>query len=296
LPQRPDMTASSSPILILTADDFGASPRVNAAIVQAHQEGVLACASLIVTGAAAAEAVELARACPRLRVGLHLVVVDGRSTLAPDRVPGIVDRAGRFPSSPFAAGLRYGLRRGVGRQLAEEIRAQFDWFAATGLVLDHVNGHHHLHMHPSIWPLVVAEAERHGAAGVRVTRDDLRLTSRWQRRGLGARAVHAAVLAGLARRCHLKLKGRHLRCVSRVYGVLQGGGVTEAYLLWLVKALPRADTEIIFHPGVESAAAREVGPDRETLALTSPAVRAAIVAQGFQVGGYTDLPTPGSGG
>ncbi len=289
------MTVPRPPTLILTADDFGASPRANAAIALAHRDGVLAAASLMVAGAAAAEAVALARACPRLRVGLHLVLVDGRCALEPARVPGLVDRGGRFPGSPLAAGLRYGLRPGVRAQLAAEIRAQFDAFAATGLALDHVNGHHHLHMHPAVWDLVAGEAERRGAAGVRVTRDDLRLALRWDRRGLAVRAALAAALAGLARRCRRAPAGRRLRRVGRVYGVLQVGELTEAYLLWLLEAIPLADAEILFHPGAERGAMRDGGPDLETQALISPAVRAAIAARGFRAGGYADLAPDGPG-
>jgi hopanoid biosynthesis associated protein HpnK len=290
------VTVPRPPILILTADDFGASPRVNAAALRAHQEGVLVSASLIVTGAAAAEAVALARACPGLRVGLHLVAVDGHCALEPERVPGIVDCTGRFPASPLLAGLRYGLRRGARAQLAEEIRAQFDRFGDTGLILDHVTGHHHLHMHPVLWPLVVAEAERHGAAGIRVTRDDLGLSMAWNQRRLSGRAVHAAIFAWLAQRCRRTLTGRRLHWVSRVYGVLQGGALTEAYLLWLVNALPSSDAEIIFHPGAGATRFPEPGSDPETQALTSPALRAAIVERGFQVGGYADLQPIGAGG
>ncbi len=282
-----------SPTLILTADDFGASPQVNAAILQAHQKGVLSSASLIVTAPAATEAVAGAQACPNLRVGLHLVVVDGHSALTPERLPGIVDPSGRFPASPLVAGWRYGLRSGLRRKLAAEVRAQFDRFAATGLPLDHVTGHHHLHMHPAVWPLVIAEAERHAAAGIRVTREDLGLMLRWDRRHLILRTAHAAVLAWLARRCRRGLGARRLRYIPRVYGVLPGGGLTEEYLLWLVKALPRAEAEIIFHPGAERASPPEPGADGETQALTSPALREAIAARGFRLGGYTDLPPTG---
>ena len=283
------MNPPRHPLLILTADDFGASSRANAAILRAHREGVLAAASLMVTGAAAAEAVSLAQAHPALRVGLHLVLVDGASALGPARAPRLVDREGQFPASPLAAGLRYGLRPGVRDELAGEIRAQFERFAATGLPLDHVNGHHHLHMHPAAWPLVAAEAERRGAAGVRVTRDDLRMALRWDRRGVAVRAAHAAALAGLARRCRRGLAGHRLRRVDRVYGVLQVGEMTEAYLLWLLETIPAADAEILFHPGAERGAMRDGGPDVETQALTSPAVREAVAARGFRTGGYADL-------
>ena len=293
------LTISDSPLLILTADDFGSSPRANAAILRAHREGVLA----------AAEAITLARQHPTLRVGLHLVLADGRSALGPDRVPALVDGAGRFPASLVVAGVRYGLRPRARAQLAEEIAAQFDRFAATGLPLDHVSGHHHLHLHPAVRDLVLGEAERRGAHGVRVTRDHLRLALRWERRGLLVRAAHAAILGELARRWRGAArrrpgagpargedgggarsgKGGGVRHVERVYGVLQAGEMTEAYLLWLLEEIPRADAEIFFHPGAERGAMRDGGPDLETQALVSPVVRTAIGARGFRTGGYTDL-------
>ncbi|MCW8139846.1 MAG: ChbG/HpnK family deacetylase, partial [Planctomycetota bacterium] len=68
--------ADERPRLRINADDFGRSPRVNAAVARAHDEGVLTSASLMITAPAAAEAVALARARPRLEVGLHLALAD----------------------------------------------------------------------------------------------------------------------------------------------------------------------------------------------------------------------------
>ena len=61
----------SSRRLIVNADDFGLSPSVNEAVVRAHRDGILTSASLMVNAPGFAEAVELARANPRLGVGLH---------------------------------------------------------------------------------------------------------------------------------------------------------------------------------------------------------------------------------
>ena len=69
--------------LVVTADDFGLAPEVNEAVEQAHRHGVLSAASLMVGAPAAADAVARARRMPRLRVGLHLVLVEGRP-VAPD--------------------------------------------------------------------------------------------------------------------------------------------------------------------------------------------------------------------
>ena len=61
--------------LIVNADDFGRTSEINEAVIAAHQRGILTTASLMVNGAAAAEAVGLARQNPRLGVGLHLTLI-----------------------------------------------------------------------------------------------------------------------------------------------------------------------------------------------------------------------------
>jgi predicted glycoside hydrolase/deacetylase ChbG (UPF0249 family) len=59
-------------ILIVNADDFGQSPGVNRGIVDAHRNGIVTSASLMVRHAAAGEAIALSRSCPALSVGLHI--------------------------------------------------------------------------------------------------------------------------------------------------------------------------------------------------------------------------------
>src|SRR6476661_6659592 len=58
--------------LIVNADDFGQSEGVNHGIIQAHENGVVTSASLMVRWPAAAAAAAYARERPQLSVGLHL--------------------------------------------------------------------------------------------------------------------------------------------------------------------------------------------------------------------------------
>jgi predicted glycoside hydrolase/deacetylase ChbG (UPF0249 family) len=134
-------TGTSTRRLIVSADDFGLSPGVNAGILIAHRDGILTDASLMVNGAARAEAVELARATPTLSVGLHLVLVQGRASAPPHAVPALVDRNGMFRNQPVLNGFRYFFTPGMRAQLEREIRAQLDTYAGTGLPLSHVDGH-----------------------------------------------------------------------------------------------------------------------------------------------------------
>lgn len=62
--------------LIVNGDDFGASRGINRAIVELHERGILTSTSLMIRMPAASEAVELARASPRLGVGLHVALTD----------------------------------------------------------------------------------------------------------------------------------------------------------------------------------------------------------------------------
>jgi predicted glycoside hydrolase/deacetylase ChbG (UPF0249 family) len=63
---------SNNRCLIVNADDFGLSVGVNRGIIEAHENGIVTSASLMVRGSAATEAAAYARAHDSLSVGLHV--------------------------------------------------------------------------------------------------------------------------------------------------------------------------------------------------------------------------------
>src|SRR3954465_7936349 len=137
--------------LIVNADDFGRSSSINEAVLRAHSEGILTTASLMVNEPGFEQGVEMARATPRLGVGLHLTLLCGHSALSAREIPGLVSDDHRFSDSPAATGFRYFFNRSLRPQLRAEMRAQFEKFQQTGLTLDHVNGHLHMHLHPIVF-------------------------------------------------------------------------------------------------------------------------------------------------
>ena len=152
--------------LIITADDFGLSEHVNAAVEEAHRRGVLSAASLMVGAPAAADAVERARRLPNLRVGLHVVLVDGDPVSERAHIPALVDRSGRLRNDLPRYGAALAMSPAARRQAAKEIAAQFEAFRATGLPLDHVNAHRHFHLHPVVAASIMTHrpALRHARA------------------------------------------------------------------------------------------------------------------------------------
>ena len=272
-------------VLLVTADDFGRSRSVNAAIARAHREGVLTGASLMVTGEAADEAVAIARELPTLAVGLHLVLADGRPALPPAEVPHLVGAGGLLEPDPARAGLRWAARAEARRELAREIEAQFARFAATGLPLSHVDGHHHLHLHPAAFPAVAELAARHGARGIRLPREGIRaLPDAVPRRA----AAEAAVLGEQAR-CWLPVaRRRGLSFAAHVHGVVRSGAMHEPYVLGLVGRVAGPSAELYLHPSTEAEDPR--GPNPGDLgALLSPGVRRAIEGRGLSLGTYASL-------
>jgi predicted glycoside hydrolase/deacetylase ChbG (UPF0249 family) len=93
--------------IIVTGDDFGRSRSVNEAITEAHCYGILTTTSLMVGAEATVDAVARAKRLPRLKVGLHIVLVDGQPVLPPDQIPGLVENDGRFTCALGRAGVNY---------------------------------------------------------------------------------------------------------------------------------------------------------------------------------------------
>ena len=259
--------------LIVTGDDFGFSSGVNRAILEAHEKGVLTSASLMVTGAAFEEAVALARTHPGLAVGLHLVATCGQAVLSPSRIPHLVDRKGRFLSSPVRAGLRYQFSRQARHELGLEIRAQLERFQQTGLPLSHVDGHLHMHMHPVILRVLIELADEFGIKAIRLPSEELRIAIRLDRSGLLGKVVLSWIFGWLRRFGERQLKGRGIRFADRVYGLLQSGQVTEEYLLGLIPRIRSKEVEIYLHPAIST----------ELEALLSQRVYKALVLNGFEL-------------
>lgn len=277
--------------LIVNADDFGRCAEINRAVVRAHRQGVLSSASLMVAGAAADEAIELARQNPRLAVGLHVVAVDGPAVLPPDRIERLVDADGRFPDAPVRLGLQYAFNRRSRLELAAEITAQFERFAATGLPLSHVDSHQHMHMHPVVFDLVLQRARQFGAGGIRVVRDNLGLSLRCDRGPALSKLVSTMIFGLLARRCRRRCRGSGLTWAHRTYGFLHSGRMSRSYVLSVLQRMNDIDAEMYFHP-TDGPRLGRLGPNPDELAvLLSAEVRDAIAARQLQLSRYIDLQT-----
>ncbi|HTW94188.1 MAG TPA: hopanoid biosynthesis-associated protein HpnK [Tepidisphaeraceae bacterium] len=270
--------------LYITADDFGRDQDINSAVQIAHESGILSAASLMVTGGAWRQAVRMARAMPRLDVGLHLVLSNGQAALPPEEIPRLVDRRGRFSDWPTLAGVNYWISRDARRQLRREIDAQFERFASTGLSLAHVDGHQNMHLHPVVFDIVLPLAQRCGARRIRVPHDNLRLALRFDRSRLVGNILTAGIFSLLERRSRAHMAGSSMAAPRNGYGLLMSGQMTESYVLEILGQLDDQSAEIYFHPTIGNRR-EKLGPNRGDLdTLVSERVR-KLVAERFSSDG-----------
>jgi chitin disaccharide deacetylase len=265
--------------LILTADDFGVASEVNEAVERAHRDGVLRAASLIVSAPAAEDAVERARRLPELAVGLHVTLVNGRPVLAPEQLPALVDDDGLFCRDLVSAGFKFFFQSGARAQLAAEIRAQFERFTQSGLRLDHVDAQNHMHVHPTVFGLILRIGREYGMRAVRIPREPFG----------GTRSI-APWLALMRRRA----ARAGIACNDYAFGVNEAGALTEERVLQILDTLPGGVTEIFFHPAVQAFSGADRGTERyqwagELEALTSSRVRDAIGRNGIVNATYGEL-------
>jgi hopanoid biosynthesis associated protein HpnK len=243
----------------------------------------------MVGGAAAADAVARAHRLPELRVGLHLNLVDGHPLLPEAEVPRLVRENGEFDRNMGRAGVRFFMFPGVRHQLAKEIRAQFEAFRTTGLALDHVNTHKHIHLHPSVAALIIEIGRNYGMRAVRVPSEPVEVL----RRAFPEERYRAPAYHGWNAMLRRRLQRAGLRTNDHIFGLAWSGGMVEARILKLVPHLPDGVSEIYSHPAAQrtSSLAPLLSYRRaeEFAALLSPLVRSRIAEFGVRLVSYSDL-------
>lgn len=267
--------------LIVNADDFGISVEVNEAVERAHRDGILGSTSLMVGAPFAADAIERARRLPVLAVGLHVVVVYGRPVLPLERVPDLVDADGCFSTDLPRAGVRYFFSRPAHHQLAAEIRAQFERFAATGLRLDHVNAQSHMHVHPTVFALILRIGQEFGMRAIRIPREPFGLSYRASGDRFGSRLGNAMLTEPWLALMRSRTRQAGITANDYAFGVNDPGSMTADRVLRIIRALPDGVTEMFFHPATGPFAGADAGTERyswaaELAALTDPRVREAL--------------------
>ena len=262
---------------------------VNEAVEKAHRHGVLSAASLMVAGRAADHAVALARRMPDLRVGLHLVLADGRAVLPRETVPDLADEEGRFKTGMVQSAFRLAVSPATRRQTGKEIAAQFAAFRKTGLALDHVNAHKHFHVHPIVAGQVLRIGRENGMSALRIPSEPVEVLT-------GVERIRSSLALRMMKPWAMRLRSRArtagMLTPDAVFGLRWSGAMTADRFKRLLDRLPPGLVEIYFHPATKDRFEGHAPGYRyreELAALTDAGVIERVCSCGRPVGGYGDF-------
>ena len=262
--------------LIVNADDFGFTRDVNAGIVEAHRRGILTATTLMANGDGFEDAVRLAGETPSLDIGVHLVLVQGRSVLDPRReLPATLQAL-------MGALWRRELR------VYDELAAQVRKIVATGIRPSHLDTHKHTHLLPPVLSAVARIAREFNIPWVRRPFDfGIDPGTRLTKRGVSVamrlmRPRFASTLDGL-------------RFTDHFTGFQITGTLNEGSLAATLEKLPPGLTEFMCHPGhlgpeLRGAATRlKESRAAELAALLSPRTRPVLEQRGIQLMNYRQI-------
>ena len=280
--------------IIITGDDFGLALPVNEAIAEGHRKGVLTTASLMVGARFCEDAVTRAKELPSLKVGLHLTLVEGMPVLPPEEIPDLVGADGCFSTRLARAGFKYFFYPGIRKQLEAEIRAQYEAFSRTGLMLDHVNAHNHMHLHPTVLQLLLKVGKDYGLRAVRLPNEPALRSWKAAGSSLGSRMIAWVFLSPWMFLMKHMLRRNHIRYNDFLLGMSDSGAMTLDLVLRFVRNLPEGVTEICFHPATHRCAEIDATMplyrhEEEFSALTSDAMRAALSESDLPTVAFSDL-------
>jgi predicted glycoside hydrolase/deacetylase ChbG (UPF0249 family) len=227
--------------LIVNADDYGRTKNVSSGIRKAHSEGIVSTTTVMMNLPDAAEAVRLAKEeTPTLGLGVHLNLTFGEPLSPGPKVSSITDSQGRFQSKGFY--FHY-MDKYTSNDVEYEWRMQIETFLGCGVVLDHLDSHHHIALaSPELWYLSLKLAKEYGC-GVRLPNptdipDEVLLkalpidsTDFVRHHVLGALAE-----AGVPHPDHF---------ISSFFG----SGVSLDNLISILYSLPEGISELMCHPG-----------------------------------------------
>lgn len=239
--------------LIVNADDFGLHPLINAGIIKGHQEGFITSTSLMPSAPCWQEAVRLAKENPRLGIGVHLTLVGSVPSVLPkEQVSSLLDDDGLFLPDYVAFAKRYYSGAVKKAELEAELRAQLERALSCGVNITHIDSHQHTHVLPGINSLVLKLSNEYNIIRVRIPKEGYLFTGGFQT-GVG-RLIGRSGLSFCADMAALRADSLGLRHPQHFYGMLAGGHLNAQLIANILRQLPEGVSEIMTHPGLDSAA------------------------------------------
>jgi len=234
--------------LIINADDLGADQARNEGIFEALEAGVVTAASILVNGNAFQNAVQRIVSTPidHVSFGVHLNLTEGRPLST--GLKRIADADGLFHGK--AAGQKLMMTRNdktLEEDIIKETAAQILRLKQAGVRIDHLDGHHHIHVFPAVTDIAVKTAVTFGIPWIRIPDEPYPAEILHPKDPiLELEAQHFSLLAAAARPT---IKESSMQMTDYFRGLYLKGRLSLNNLDTMLQTLPPGLTEFMVHPG-----------------------------------------------
>ncbi len=231
------------PRLIISADDFGLTPGVNQAVRELAAVGTITATNVMVNMPYADQISFVAAEYPRLSIGIHINLTQGRPVLPPEQVSSLVDENGVFhPRRELTR--RAMLGRVSHKECAREISAQVARLTELiGDRVDHWNSHEGIHRYNPVTSAAMRACRSAAIQGMR--------THRHLFLGNGGGLSWHQRLSGLLKERYyqwLSWRAQRYFCMPDAIVARRGASSLDV-IFWIIeKTLPEGVWEIVCHP------------------------------------------------
>jgi predicted glycoside hydrolase/deacetylase ChbG (UPF0249 family) len=233
---------TASPRVVVTADDFGLSPQVDAGILEAFRHGVVRGTALLVNFPDVSESLARLREAPELEVGIHLNLTAGPPVLPSPRIRSLIRDDGSFHNfTTFFC--RVALGRINWEEVSREWEAQMERGIGLGCQFTFLTSHQHVHMLPPAARVFAKLARKFGVGASRLSAFRLRDMLRPLR-------LKALALAPFVSSVRRTFGQEGVFCNDSIFEIPPGK--PDAALLQLcgiIKSLGGGVHELVCHPG-----------------------------------------------
>ncbi|GAC1504496.1 MAG: hopanoid biosynthesis-associated protein HpnK [Terriglobales bacterium] len=283
--------------LIVNADDFGLTPGINRAIVEAHGSGIVTSTTLMANGPAFTAALEQSQSVPTLDIGCHVVLLDGQPVLSSATVPALVDPK---RSSDFRQKLRsFAAMALSGRlpadQVEAEATAQIRKLQSHGISVSHLDTHKHAHVFPQILKPLLRAAVACGVRAIRNPFEIIRLSAGMKNLRQWKRHAQLKILHNLASSFHREVQAAGMLTPTGTIGIAATGVLDEQLFRSLIEGVPEGTWEFVCHPGYNDVDLKRVRTRlresrvQELAILKSANVRELLKSHGIELVSYRSL-------
>lgn len=271
--------------LIVNADDYGHTPGVSQGIRESHLRGIVTSTTAMMNMPGVDEALQKAvQECPRLGLGVHLVLTTGAPLLPASQVYSLITGDNSFPDE---SDLIQRLSMLDLDEVRMEWRAQIERFlSVTGRPPDHLDSHHHISfLSPGLFQVMLELAQKFECA--------IRFPT-----GEAAIDMMSDFPTEVAKEClerNLHLVAQYKPChPDHFLKSFYGENSTRAALFEILENLSAGTTEIMCHPGyVDEALIKHSVYQQprqvELSILTDPETMEFVKARNIELINFKDL-------